>query len=77
MDKINNTGRQQSICTDIRAVVLESGLERFSIVSDLSWTHWYLDSDLSRTWSWDSPNVVVGLDRVQQCMLFSLSKQNH
>ncbi len=50
----------------------------FSIVSDLSWTRWYLDSDLSRTWSSDSPNVQVGLDRVQQYMLFfSLSKQNH
>ncbi len=57
-----------------RAVVLES---EFSIVSDLSWTRWYLDSDLSRTWSLDSPNVLVGLDRVQQYMLFSLSKQNH
>ncbi len=43
---------------------------RFSIVSDLSWTRWYLDSDLSRTWSSDSPNVQVGLDRVQQYMLF-------
>ncbi len=53
-----------------RAVVLESGLGRFSIVSDLSWTRWYLDSDLSRTWSLDSPNVLVGLDRVQQYMLF-------
>ncbi len=52
-----------------RAVVLESG---FSIVSDLSWTRWYLDSDLSRTWSLDSPNVQVGLDRVQQYMLFFL-----
>ncbi len=39
----------------VRAVVLESGLETFSIVSDL-----YLDS----------PNVLVGLDRVQQYMLF-------
>ncbi len=43
-----------------------------SIVSDLSWTRWYLDSDLSRTWSLDSPNVQVGLDRVQQYMLFFL-----
>ncbi len=62
-----------------RAVVLESGLglesghsRRFSIVSDLSWTRWYLDSDLSRTWSSDSPNVQVGLVRVQQYMLFFL-----
>ncbi len=45
---------------------------RFSIVSDLSWTRWYLDSDLSRTWSLDSPNVLVGLDRVQQYMPFFL-----
>ncbi len=52
---------------------LESGhSRRFSIVSDLSWTRWYLDSDLSRTWSSDSPNVQVGLDRVQQYMLFFL-----
>ncbi len=62
-----------------RAVVLESGLglesglETFSIVSDLSWTRWYLDSDLSRTWSLDSPNVQVGLDRVQQYMLLFFS----
>ncbi len=56
-----------------RAAVLESGLESvFSIVSDLSWTRWYLDSDLSRTWSLDSPNVLVGLDRVQLYMLFFL-----
>ncbi len=46
---------------------------RFSIVSDLSWTRWYLDSDLSRTWSLDSPNVQVGLDRVQQYMLLFFS----
>ncbi len=44
----------------------------FSIVSDMSWTRWYLDSDLSRTWSLDSPNVLIGLDRVQQYMLFFL-----
>ncbi len=31
-----------------------------------------MDSDLSRTWSSDSPNVQVGLDRVQQYMLFFL-----
>ncbi len=49
-----------------RAVVLESGL-----VSDLSWPRWYLDSDLSLTWSSDLPNVQVGLDRVQQYMLYS------
>ncbi len=49
-----------------------SDSRRFSIVSNLSWTRWYLDSDLSRTWSSDSPNVQVGLDRVQQYMLFFL-----
>ncbi len=55
-----------------RAVVQSPDSRRFSIVSDLSWTRWYLDSDLSRTWSLDSPNVQVGLDRVQQYMLFFL-----
>ncbi len=29
-----------------------------------------MHSDLSRTWSLDSPNVLVGLDRVQQYMYF-------
>ncbi len=60
------------ILSVFRAVVLESGLGRFSIISDLSWTCWYLDSDLSRTWSLDSPNVQDSLDRVQQYMLFFL-----
>ncbi len=59
---------------DGRAVVLESGL---GLESGLE-TFFYrlglvLDSDLSRTWSSDSPNVQVGLDRVQQYMLFFFS----
>ncbi len=33
---------------------------------------YFVHSDLSRTWSLDSPNVQVGLDRVQQYMLFFL-----
>ncbi len=68
-----DTSQSTSLCSLITmAVLLESGLGPFSIVSDLSWTRWYLDSDLSRTWSSDSPNVQVGLDRVQQYMLFFL-----
>ncbi len=56
-----------------RAVVLESGLETFYLLSLTClgllgiWTR-----DLSRTWSFDSPNVLVGLNRVQQYMLFVL-----
>ncbi len=46
-----------------RAVVLESGLGRFSIVSDLSWTRWYLDSDLviglAKCSSWSRPSPAI------------------
>ncbi len=64
-----------------RAVVLESGLLSISIVSDLSWTRWYLDSDLSRTWSSDSCShgqmfKLVSTESSNICF-FYLSKQNH
>ncbi len=63
---------------DTRAVVLESGLGLEYYVFLLSWTCLGLVGIWTRTWSSDSPNVQVGLDRVQQYMLFySLSKQNH
>ncbi len=65
------------VCLTGRAVVLESGLGTTDIFLS-SRTCLGLVGIWTRTWSLDSPNVLVGLDRVQLYMLFfSLSKQNH
>ncbi len=55
-----------------RAVVLESGIETYRDVFLSSWTCLGLVGIWTRTWSSDSPNVQVGLDQVQQYMLFFL-----
>ncbi len=52
--------------------MLESGLKMFFMSSRtcLGLIGISIVSDLSRTWSLDSLNVLVGLDRVQLKMLF-------
>ncbi len=47
-----------------RAVVLESGLKTFFYRLGLVLDLLVVDSDLSRTWSLNKPNVLVGLDQV-------------
>ncbi len=52
-----------------RAVVLESGLGLESGVETVFY-RLGLVGIWTRTWSLDSPNVLVGLDQIQQYMLF-------